>query len=791
MVLLSYLSPSDSFMPHGYCYLWNPGLVWLHVISDGLIALAYLSIPITLLFFARKKRGLPFNWIFVCFGVFIVACGGTHILEIWNLWHANYWIAGVLKAITALASLITAVLLVRLVPEALALPSHKDLGLANDLRISLADRLSLATAVAKLGVWEWDLVATRADWNAPMFEIYGLEPVNPVRYEKWAASIHPEDWPAVEARLQKLVREKSEGGQEFRIRRPDGAVRDISAVEKVFVDSHGEPARMIGVNLDITERKRAEEALRTSEEQFRHLAETIREVFFIQTPDPIRMAYISPAYDEIWGRPRQELYDRPALWIESVVAEDRELASRAFAECMQGLPTDIEFRVTRPDDSIRWIHARSFPVFDSKGKFIRVVGIAEDITERRRVLIELQSARESAEAASRVKGEFLANMSHELRTPLNGIMGMTELALDTDLTSEQREYLSMVKTSSDSLLTVINDILDFSKIEAGKLDFESNEFNIRSGIEATMKALAIRAHEKKIELNCRVRPEVPDVLVGDPSRLRQIMVNLVGNAIKFTERGEVTLDVQEESGEAGSVLLHFSVADSGIGIPLEKQATIFDAFTQADGSTARRYGGSGLGLTISRRLVELFGGRLWLESAPGRGSTFHFTARFAVPADSGELRSSQMESLRGVPVLVVDDNATNRLILEEMLTGWGMNSTLVGDAAEALEQIKRAADAGRPFRVLLADATMPEMDGFTLVEQITKGGRLAAEKVVMMISVGHRGVAARSGGLGVAAYLTKPVGHAELLDAILRVLDGSSQPSAPSSLDTHSLQESK
>ena len=791
MVLLSYFSPSANFMPHGYCYLWNPGLVWLHVISDALIALAYLSIPITLLYFARKKRALPFNWIFCCFGIFIVACGGTHILEVWNLWHADYWIAGVLKAITALASVVTAVLLVRLVPGALALPSREDLGLANELRISLVERLSLATEVAKLGVWEWDLAGKRATWNATMFEIYGLEPVNPVPYEKWSARIHPEDLPALETALQTIIREKSEGSQEFRIRLPNGTVRDISAMERVFVDSHGEPARMIGVDFDVTERKRAEEALRTSEEQFRHLAETIRDVFFIQTRDPIRTAYVSPAYDEIWGRPRQELYDRSAVWIESVVAEDREVASRAFAECMQGLPTDTEFRVMRPDDTIRWIHARGFPVFDSKGKFIRAVGIAEDITERRRVLIELQSAREAAEAASRVKGEFLANMSHELRTPLNGIMGMTELALDTDLSSEQREYLSMVKTSSDSLLTVINDILDFSKIEAGKLDFESVEFNFRGSIEATMKALAIRAHEKRIELNCRVRPEVPRMLLGDPSRLRQIIVNLVGNAIKFTERGEVTLDVQEESAEPGSALLHFSVADSGIGIPLEKQATIFDAFTQADGSTARRFGGSGLGLTISRRLVELFGGRLWLESAPGTGSTFHFTARFGVPADFADAPPLQTAILQGVPVLVVDDNATSRLILEEMLTGWRMNSTLVGDAAEALEQIRRAGDAARQFRLLLVDAALPETDGFALVKQITKETRLTPEKVVMMISVGQRGDSTLARELGVAACLTKPVGQAELLDAILQALDVSSRPAAPSSLSTHSLQETQ
>jgi signal transduction histidine kinase len=257
----------------------------------------------------------------------------------------------------------------------------------------------------------------------------------------------------------------------------------------------------------------------------------------------------------------------------------------------------------------------------------RTKELQNEITERKRAQL-------AAEAASRTKSEFLANMSHELRTPMNGIMGMTDLALETELTSEQQEYLSLVKTSADSLLSVINDILDFSKMEAGKLEFDAIEFNLRSSLEATLKVLALRAHEKGLELNCRVEPLVPEILIGDPSRLRQILVNLVGNAIKFTERGEVTVQVEQQSEKAGVSMLHFSVADTGIGIPDEKQNTIFNAFTQADGSTARRYGGTGLGLTIARQLAEMFGGRLWLESVVGQGSTFHFTARLAVGADS-------------------------------------------------------------------------------------------------------------------------------------------------------------
>ena len=503
-------------------------------------------------------------------------------------------------------------------------------------------------------------------------------------------------------------------------RRKDGTCYAEEMTITPVRDAAGVTTNFIAIKQDVTERKRAEEALRVSEEQFRQLAENIREVFFIGEPDPARLTYLSPAYEEVWGRPRQQVYDRADAWIETIHPEDRERANSLFTRSYRGERSTAEYRVVRPDGSVRDIRARVFPVHDAAGRFYRVVGIAEDITAAKQMEAEMVEAKDAAETATRAKSEFLANMSHEIRTPMNGIIGMTELVLDTELSPEQRDNLETVRTSADALLDIINDILDFSKIEASRMELERIPFDLRATVSATLKVLAVRAHEKNLELSAAFDVNVPAVVAGDPGRLRQVLTNLVGNAVKFTERGEVVLRVERLSNPApDGAILRFRVTDTGMGIAPDKQAAIFKPFVQADASSTRRFGGTGLGLTIASQLVQMMGGRIWVESEPSRGSTFHFTAQFGV-ADASVEPSPRADTsaLQGLPVLVVDDNATNRHILGETLSHWGMTPLLVAGGPDALASLRRAKKAGKPFPLIIVDARMPDMDGFMLSEEI-------------------------------------------------------------------------
>jgi PAS domain S-box-containing protein len=527
------------------------------------------------------------------------------------------------------------------------------------------------------------------------------------------------------------------------------------------------------LQLDIAERTRAEEALRQSEERYRELFENAQDVIYTHDLQG-NILSINHAGERMTGYSRHEML---TMNISQILGPEQ---TKAVHDAIRESRSDGElgtYDLRIVTKSGQWTPIEVTTRFIMKeGARTGIQGIARDITERKRGEEALQNAKLAAEAADRAKSEFLANMSHEIRTPLNGILGMTDLVLDTDLTVEQQECLTLAKTSADSLLTVINDILDFSKIEAGRLDLEAIEFDLRDMVRGATKSLALRAHSKGLELNYDVRPDVPDIVVGDPGRLRQILVNLAGNAVKFTTQGEVLIKVESDRQEEEVTSVHFSVSDTGIGIPPEKQKTIFAPFTQADNSTARRYGGTGLGLSISSRLVELMGGTTWVESAAGKGSAFHFTARFKTSASAGSEAGPQAaEEMQGHQVLVADGNATTRRILSEMLRQQGLTPLSAESASRAMEILQQAARRGQPLPVVVTSARLPDTDAGCLLDLISSQRSPTVTKFVVLTSADDRQSAAYWRERAGVSCLTKPVGCAELRDTLSKELDRPAQ----------------
>ncbi len=569
--------------------------------------------------------------------------------------------------------------------------------------------------------------------------------------------------------------------------RADGSEFPVElAVTRIQLEG---PPKFTAFLRDITEQKLSRARAEASEQRYRQLFDRNLAGVLRSTPDG-RILHCNQAFASLFGfsSVKEVLSQSASEFYLDAADRQRMLARLRQAGCL----VNREGQYRRRDGTTTWVLENQSLSTAEDGTEV-IEGVVLDISERKWVESELLRAKQAAEDASRAKSEFLANMSHEIRTPMNGIIGMTELVLDTDLTPEQLEYLNMVKVSADSLLSIINDILDFSKIEAGKLELEAIDFDLRDCLGDTIKSLGVRASQKGLELACHILPEVPDALIGDPTRLRQVVLNLVGNAIKFTEQGEVVLQCRVESQQEQELCLHFIASDTGSGIPSDRQQAIFEAFSQADNSMTRKHGGTGLGLTISARLVEMMGGRVWVESEMGKGSKFHFTARLrvqAAPVDRPLERP--VVSLLDMPVLVVDDNATNRRILHEVLSHWHMKPAEVESGLAALATLLHACNIGKPFPLILVDAQMPEMDGFTLIHRVHQMPELVGSTIMMLSSAGQRGDAARCRELGVAAYLTKPVKQKELLSAILTALGSAAHKQERSSLITrHSLRQER
>ena len=591
-----------------------------------------------------------------------------------------------------------------------------------------------------------------------------------------------ENLPETHKAVERMLRGETVRDLETRRTTKDGRILEIQGSSSTFTDQDGHPAGSIVILRDITEKKRMMAALQQSEERYRSVMEA--------APDPVvvydiegRVTYLNPAFAQTFGWKLEEVTGKH---LNFVPEENLPETHKAVERMLRGETVrDLETRRTTKDGRILEIQGSSSTFTDQDGHPAGSIVILRDITEKKRMEAELRRARDDAETANRTKSEFLANMSHEIRTPMNAILGMADLLSETILTQEQKKYVEIFQRSGEGLLHLINNILDLSKVEAGQLELEQTSFDVHDIVERICEIMALKAHEKGIELLCRIDQAVPSHLIGDPTRLRQILANLIGNAVKFTQAGEIEVklsvdDTADMTRKKNRVNLAFQVRDTGIGIVQKNLDRIFDSFTQADSSTTRQYGGTGLGLTICRRLVHMMQGQLNVESKSGKGSRFSFTVPLAVAARPIDSKSRNDADLKGLRVLVVDDNATNRLILKSMMAAWAIKVTEVNSGDQALQCMKDAENSGAPFQFILLDGVMPKMDGFETAQQIKdQFGHL--DHTVMMLSSDNRdGHISKARNLGIAAYMVKPVKRLELRQALNSALrQGRQQMTSP------------
>jgi len=760
-------------IPHGYCLSWSPFLLWLHVVSDLLITLSYYFIPLILIYFLRQRKDQPYPWLIGMFALFIIACGTTHLLSIATIWIPLYWLDGYIKAFTALISVATALALLKIIPLALKLASPAQLQaeierakLAEEAHQEALDRLHKIASRVPGVVYQFRRSAD-GYFSFPYSShgIYDLFKVTSREVQDDATAIfnriHPDDYAHFMASIDESAQKLTPWSYDFRVQF-DGSERWLNGSSIPQCNEDGS-ILWHGFITDITER-------RENEQQLLILSTAVEKnpASIMITDAETNLLYINHRFTEITGYSSEDVIGKKSRILQSDL-NSAEVYQQLWSALKQGDVWQGELINTRKNGECYWEEVHISPVHNAEGVITHYIGIKLDINERKHTEKQLLEAKQQADLANQTKSEFLANMSHEIRTPMNGIIGLTRLVLDTPLSEEQHDYLTKVLTSSRLLLNIINDILDFSKIEAGHLSIEQIQFNLNELLESINSLFHAHAAEKGLVFKIDRDTTIPSYLLGDSLRIQQVLNNLISNAIKFTAHGSVILTIRTLNRNADTIELTFSVQDTGMGMSDDYQKQLFQPFVQADSSITRRFGGTGLGLTISQKLLQLMGSHFQVSSVLDKGSIFSFTLLFTIvnaqqdKINPQPVNEPNLESLLGIHLLVAEDNPVNQMVIKGLLKRLSINVDIANDGYEVIRLLAQNSYDG-----ILMDMHMPNMGGVEATEHIRRQERFSALPIIALSAGVTKEERDKCRQCGMNDFVAKPVDFEELVSTLCR-----------------------